>query len=254
MNVDPQDAQRLLREDWSDPTMLAQELVALFRSTSDGPAPKPGDGPGPIAARVREAQAPAIAARAKRQRDSDDGDSQAAARAINPTPPKPQPGQDGQDGKDGFRVDNADLSRSLSALLPRAAYVAPSDPPPIAKPIPFSPPPVSFSDPLQFGVTKLRGMENFDAPIIDAFNPTDSLPQPTSYLGIIVSGKGSTWRIRVIGGGKNSVVDVNIPFIAEDEEAPIGLTVMPVMRVGGQYYYQPAVWLASNPENTGAST
>ncbi len=132
------------------------------------------------------------------------------------------------------------------ALVGQPAYINPAFS--VAGPVSFETNPVQFSlPPLLFNSTT-----DSYVPLIPNTPVLIKTSQP--YFGTVTSGRGDTWLVRIVrpipDEGDTTDIVVTIPFIDEDEDAPVGMTIGPIIEFtdpstdASEYYYQPPVWLA----------
>ncbi len=257
---------RLLRENWSNPTALAQELYAMF--TAKGPVELDDT----LTIRVPENK---TVLKIERQEAGDTYDfgqantvtkQQVAAdlsrigQPATPTPRRQRP----QDARKAASQAPADERR------PSPPPIAPTDSPtrPWRKattPLIEIDGPVKFSgkDPVSFEIPPTIASPETGAPIslIDftagqvlAATAGPSTATPT-YIGQVSgtnppdpgSTAANTFQVQLYpsgpGGAPGSTVTVIVPQLAPGEVIPNGTWIAPIFKFGAKYYCQVPVWL-----------
>jgi hypothetical protein len=255
---------RLLREQWKDPTALAQELYAMF--TAKGPREINDTltirvGAGQPALRIIRDEGDTIINEGPTHNFGVTKDSTPTSTAVPGRRPRPRPTDDAQRprsqpfGDDTTIRANPSDRPSSETPAASAAYEGPAvefdAPTRFSQPV-YMAQPIFGGEPLFVDQTtgrvrsfreavRQQGLDNSD------LSPNFSDSGTAAYFGVVQSGQGSQWVVTLFQSGASGTagdtVDVEIPFIDDSETAPVNATIGPIFLIGGTYIYQPPVWL-----------
>ena len=240
---------RLLREKWSSPVDLAQELYAMF--TAKGPAEihdtltikVPA---GKTALRIEQVDNSTSETSFTHGGISKNSVSTApSVPGRRVPPPTPQP----------TRVRNGPESPSTSFSSSQGSSSSPSTHSPSRREAPLveidgsvaftGKAPIQFSQP-PIVVNPTTGREERLA-TADQVQQSSASASGTPRFGIVTEGTGDTYQVQFYSagftGGGAGIYSVKIPDIDPNETIPAGTKLFPIWLVSGVYYYQPPVWM-----------
>ena len=239
---------RLLREKWSNPVDLAQELYAMF--TAKGPAELHDTltikvPAGKTALRIEQVDNSITETHISHSGIAKNSVSTAPSvpgRRVPPPSPLPTRIRNGPEASlTSFSPSQG--SPSSPSVQPSSRREAPLVE--IAGSVAFTgKAPIQFSQP-PIVVNPRTGRE-------ERLATTDQISQPAAassvpYLGIVTEGTGDTYRVQFysagFAGSGTGIYTVKIPNIDPNETIPAGTKLFPIWLVSGVYYHQPPVWM-----------
>ena len=239
---------RLLREKWSNPVDLAQELYAMF--TAKGPAELHDTltikvPAGKTALRIEQVDNSTSETHISHGGIAKNSISTApSVPGRRSPPPTPQ----------STRIRNGPETSSTSCSPTQNSSSPPAIQGPFRREVPLveiagsvaftGKAPIQFSQP-PIVVNPRTGRE-------ERLATTDQISQPTTassvpYFGIVTEGTGDTYRVQFYSAGfvgsGTGIYTVKIPNIDPNETIPAGTKLFPIWLVSGVYYHQPPVWM-----------
>lgn len=237
---------RLLREKWSNPVDLAQELYAMF--TAKGPAelhdtltikvPQ-----GKTALRIEQVDNSVSTTEISHGGVSKNSVSTAPSVVGRRQPPQPTP----QRAAVGPADAGTSFTPSSPSSTPASSQAASRRESPLVEvagsvaftgntPIQFNQPPM---------VVNPRTGRQDQLATVNQIPPPPPAPL-TPIFGIVTEGKGDTYQVQFYPSGFTGqgagIYTVTIPDIDPDETIPAGTKMFPIWLVLGVYTYQPPVW------------
>ena len=240
---------RLLREKWSSPVDLAQELYAMF--TAKGPAEIHDTLTIKVPAGKTALKIEQVDNSTSETSFTHGGISKSSVSTAPSVPgrrvppPTPQP----------TRIRNGPESPSTTFSSSQGSQSSPSAHSPSRREAPLveiggsvaftGKAPIQFSQP-PIVVNPTTGREERLA-TADQVQQSSASASGTPRFGIVTEGTGDTYQVQFYSagftGGGAGIYTVKIPDIDPSETIPAGTKLFPIWLVSGVYYYQPPVWM-----------
>lgn len=240
-----------LRQPWKNVKQFSEELYAMFTSKA------PVEHEGPVTIRVKEGQTALRLVQGESDRGQIGPGPAIRTPRARPAPQPPSP--------------FGDATRAVPARRPDLGEAAHA-PTPAKRPKPLlsveggidfkGKEPVRFDTPPEIRNPETGQYEPVVKPPFDYSEPPHKdnvLATKTGggggLVGVVTGGTGSTWSVDLYDGGpggeQGESISVNIPMIADDEDAPVGLWLFGIAsRASSEgeegenvYSFQVPVWL-----------
>lgn len=233
-----------LLQPWKNVKQFSEELYAMFSSKA------PVEHEGPVTIRVKEGQTALTLKRGSEGQFDPRTPPQPTRPRSAPTPARPKFG----DATMAVPADRATIGPTSAPTLSKKYKPLLA----VEGGIDFrGNEPVRFETPPQVRNPKTGKFESIKDPIDFSEPPhkdnvlASKKGKGGGLAGIVTGGTGPTWNVDLYEGGPagefTESITVNIPKIADDEDAPVGLWLFGISKLTVDdediYYFQPPVWL-----------